>query len=69
MLENDFNYKVIRKLLSSTSGKLPHAQLNKYVADFIFNEDAYKTLLLVYYAGHGSPKSVGDGGHGLTLSG
>ena len=69
VLKTTFNYRVIRKLLSATSGKSPHAQLNKYIADFIYEEDAHRTLLLIYYAGHGGPKSVGNGRHGLTLSG
>ena len=41
----------------------------KFIADFSYYEDAPRTLLLVYYAGHGSPKSSDDGRHGLTLTG
>ena len=69
VFENTFKYKVIRKLLNSKTDKLPHQQLMKYIADFIYNEDEMRTLLLVYYAGHGSPKSADNGDHGLTLSG
>lgn len=64
-----FKYKVTRKLLNSKTDRPPHQQLMKYVADFLYEEDERRTLLLVYYAGHGSPKSADNGDHGLTLSG
>lgn len=69
VLETRFRYKVSRVYLNSNSHQLPHIQLVKYASDFLFAEDAYQTLLLVYYAGHGSPKSSAKGRHGLTLSG
>lgn len=69
VFENIFRYKVTRKLLNSKTNKLPHQQLMKYIADFLYDEDQRRTLLLVYYAGHGSPKSANNGGYGLTLSG
>ena len=69
VLEDTFRYKVIRKLLNSSLDQLPHHQLMKYTADFLWEEDAHGTLLLVYYAGHGSSKSAGNGRHGLTLFG
>ncbi|KAL8710279.1 MAG: hypothetical protein Q9220_005049 [cf. Caloplaca sp. 1 TL-2023] len=43
-----------------------HQQVLKHISDFLYEEDAYQTLLLVYYAGHGSPKPSGDG---ITLTG
>ena len=69
VFENTFKYKVIRKLLNGGTEKLPHQQLMKYIADFLYDEDERGTLLLVYYAGHGGPKSADNGDHGLTLSG
>ena len=69
VLENTFHYKVIRRLLNSNLEQLPHHQLMKYTADFLYEEDAHGTLLLVYYAGHGSSRSAGNGRHGLTLFG
>lgn len=33
------------------------------------DEDGPRTLLLVYYAGHGKPKPIRGGSHGLALTG
>jgi hypothetical protein len=33
-------------------------QINKHLADFVYEEDAEDTLLIIYYAGHGTPDSV-----------
>jgi len=43
------------KFLSMNGGKLPQNQLNKFLADFVYDEDGEKTLLMIYYAGHGLP--------------
>ena len=37
--------------------------------DFLYHEDACQTLLLVYYAGHGSQRTSRQDVQGLTLSG
>jgi hypothetical protein len=31
----------------------PQAEMNKHLADFVYENDAKNTLLIVYYAGHG----------------
>jgi hypothetical protein len=33
-------------------------QINKHLADFVYDEDEEDTLLIIYYAGHGTPDSV-----------
>ncbi len=33
-------------------------QINKHLATFVYDEDDEDTLLIVYYAGHGTPDSV-----------
>ena len=40
----------------------------KFTADFLYEEGTPQTLLLVYYAGHGSPRAFSYGHHGLSLS-
>lgn len=69
MLEQRFRYKVIRQLLDSDSERPAHLQLMRYITEFLWEEDAHQTLLMVYYARHGSPKASEHGHHGLTLSG
>ncbi|KAL8911077.1 MAG: hypothetical protein Q9172_007737 [Xanthocarpia lactea] len=50
-----YNYKVQNVRLKSTGARLPQVQVNKVVADFVYDEDGPSTLLLFYYAGHGVP--------------
>lgn len=45
-----FNYETVRQTL----GKKAKAQVNKFLADFVHEYDHPKTLLIVYYAGHGT---------------
>lgn len=33
-------------------------QVNKHLADFLYEEDAEDTLLIIYYAGHGMSDPV-----------
>ena len=61
-----YHYKVTRSRLKSNEGKLPQVQINKDIATFVWEEDSPSTLLIVYYAGHGTPGLVP--GH-LELSG
>ena len=49
-----FKYKVRRALLT-THGKLPQVQANHHISQFVWDEDSPRTLLIVYYAGHGTP--------------
>ncbi|KAL8732195.1 MAG: hypothetical protein Q9166_002942 [cf. Caloplaca sp. 2 TL-2023] len=54
-LREKYNYKVQNVRLKSNGEKLAQTQVNKSIADFVFDEDGPSTLLLVYYAGHGVP--------------
>lgn len=46
-----YNYNVTRRYIMPD--KLAQVQLSKYVADFVYEFDNEKTLLIIYYAGHG----------------
>ncbi|KAL8942351.1 MAG: hypothetical protein Q9216_001733 [Gyalolechia sp. 2 TL-2023] len=50
-----YRYKVRNIRLKCSGGKLAQVQINKTIADFVYDEDSSSTLLLVYYAGHGTP--------------
>lgn len=50
-----FHYNVHHVCLKSDTGSTPQAQVNKAVANFVEEEDRPKRLLIVYYAGHGTP--------------
>lgn len=69
-LEKSFHYKVSRVLLKNDSGHCPPLHLMRHIIDFILEEDGPRTLLIVYYAGHGVPERSRDyGWGGLTLTG
>ncbi|MCJ1244330.1 hypothetical protein MMC30_001528 [Trapelia coarctata] len=53
-----FHYKLHNECLKSDTGSTPQAQVNKAVADFVAEEDRPKRLLIVYYAGHGTPGNM-----------
>ncbi len=62
-----FNYTVIKRQISGD--KPPAIQLSKYLADFVYTYDNESTLLIVYYAGHGVPKTPGGlhfAGYGIS---
>lgn len=65
VFEDLFNYKVSRVRLSTMIERLPQVQVNHYITNFVFYEDSPATLLIIYYAGHGSP---GNTPGGLELS-
>jgi hypothetical protein len=50
-----YNYHVSHIQLDARSSKRPQVQVNYGVADFVNKEDGEHTLLILYYAGHGSP--------------
>jgi hypothetical protein len=57
---------VTSALIDSRKSNLPQTQANKAVASFVYDNDREGALLIVYYAGHGSPAKVrGD----LRMSG
>ena len=55
LLQETYNYKVRNVRLKSNGNRLAQVQVNKIIADFVYEEDGPSTLLLVYYAGHGTP--------------
>ncbi|KAL8862604.1 MAG: hypothetical protein Q9178_001102 [Gyalolechia marmorata] len=54
-LQETYNYKVRNVRLKNNGNRLPQVQVNKIIADFVYDEDGPSTLLMVYYAGHGTP--------------
>ena len=69
VLENEMHFKVTRALLNNDGKHLAHLQVVHHIVEFLWDEDGPQTLLLFYYAGHGSPKSLRGKSHGLTLTG
>lgn len=70
LFENTFHYKVKRVSLTKDPKHRPALQITRHITDFIWEEDGPKTLLIVYYAGHGAPNPRrGNGWEGLTLTG
>ena len=68
-LEEKMHFKVTRALLTDDGNHPAHFQVVRHIINFIWSEDGPQTLLLFYYAGHGSPKSICGCSHGLTLTG
>lgn len=62
------HFKVTRALLTNDADHGAHLQVEYHIVNFIWAEDGPQTLLLFYYAGHGIPKSMHGGSHGLTLT-
>ncbi|KAL8894256.1 MAG: hypothetical protein Q9192_004478 [Flavoplaca navasiana] len=50
-----YHYKVQNVRLKANGVPIPQVQVNKSIADFVHEEDGPSTLLVVYYAGHGTP--------------
>lgn len=69
VLENKMHFKVTKALLTNDAMHPAHLQVEYHIVNFLWAEDGPQTLLLFYYAGHGSPKSRHGGSHGLTLTG
>lgn len=51
VFEGKYNFTVHHGLI--TQQKSAKHQINSYLAKFVLDEDAEKTLLIIYYAGHG----------------
>ena len=51
----DFGYHATRAHLNENSKKKLQVEVNYEVANFVRKHDGPNTLLIVYYAGHGSP--------------
>ncbi|KAL8775027.1 MAG: hypothetical protein Q9209_000506 [Squamulea sp. 1 TL-2023] len=56
MFRETYNYKVQNVKLNCNGCRLAQVQVNKRIADFVYDEDGPSTLLIVYYAGHGLTK-------------
>ncbi|MCJ1383053.1 hypothetical protein MMC17_006166 [Xylographa soralifera] len=50
-----FSYDIHNITLKAHTGKTAQSQINFVVAKFVSDEDRPKRLLIVYYAGHGTP--------------
>ncbi|KAL8736924.1 MAG: hypothetical protein Q9181_002189 [Wetmoreana brouardii] len=50
-----YKYKVRNVRIQSDGDRLAQVQVNRKIADFVDDEDGSTTLLIVYYAGHGTP--------------
>ncbi|KAI4270249.1 MAG: hypothetical protein L6R38_007192 [Xanthoria sp. 2 TBL-2021] len=55
MFRDTYKYQVQNVRLKSNGDRLPQVLVNKTIADFVYENDGPSTLLLVYYAGHGTP--------------
>ncbi|KAI4092361.1 MAG: hypothetical protein LQ339_007958 [Xanthoria mediterranea] len=55
MFHEIYKYKIQNVRLKSNSSRHPQVEVNKIMAEFVWEEDGPSTLLLVYYAGHGAP--------------
>jgi hypothetical protein len=65
VLKNVYNYNVENVLVDSRLNVLPQIQASQAVANFVAHNDQEDTLLIVYYAGYGSP---GKAPGGLNMS-
>ncbi|MCJ1401715.1 hypothetical protein MMC11_004932 [Xylographa trunciseda] len=55
VFEKVFFYDIHNITLKADTGKTAQSQINFVVAKFVSDEDRPKRLLIVYYAGHGTP--------------
>ena len=56
VFEKRYNYSVRETVLGQDEkGRSPQAQIQKDLANFVWEEDEDQTLLIVYGAGHGIP--------------
>ncbi|KAH0557001.1 hypothetical protein GP486_005211 [Trichoglossum hirsutum] len=53
VFRNIYNYRTTSKLINED--RKAQVQVNKYLSEWVYNEDGENTLLIVYYAGHGVP--------------
>ena len=54
VLSTVYRYKVRKEWLTH-GPQNPQVQMQYHVAKFVMEEDGPRTLLIVYYAGHGKP--------------
>lgn len=62
VFEDRYHFKVLKGILNpgGDKKKAPQKWLQKYLADFVHEEDEKDSLLIVYYAGHGNPGVNGE---------
>lgn len=66
VFEDIYHYKVTTVLIDCQHARTPQVQANFALAEFVMKNDHENSLLIVYYAGHGSPgRDPGD----LRMSG
>jgi hypothetical protein len=58
VFKEDFHYTVVKEQLAGE--KPPGQQFSKFLTDFLWNYDSESTLLIIYYAGHGTPGKKGE---------
>jgi hypothetical protein len=69
LFEDTFHYKVKKALLTKDPLHAPYLQLAHHIINFLWEEDDSNSLLVIYYAGHGTPKPRRGGrSEGLTLT-
>ncbi|KAK8127031.1 uncharacterized protein PG998_002790 [Apiospora kogelbergensis] len=56
LFKNKFMFETTRQVLKKDD-KSPQAQVNHYLAQFVYENDNTNTMLIIYYAGHGRPGS------------
>ena len=61
MFEEDYGFEVHKSVIDSTDG--PRKKLNRDLSSFVFDHDKPDTLLILYYAGHGSAMPAEDSAH------
>jgi hypothetical protein len=55
VFSKQYNYRVYKTQLDITLPTRPQVLINFDVARFVKEQDAEDTLLILYYAGHGTP--------------
>ncbi|KAK8007742.1 hypothetical protein PG989_001732 [Apiospora arundinis] len=54
LFKDKFMFETTRQILTKDS-KSAQAQVNHYLAKFVYENDSSNTMLIIYYAGHGRP--------------
>ncbi|KAK8108540.1 hypothetical protein PG984_014341 [Apiospora sp. TS-2023a] len=55
VFKDKFMFETTRQVLTNDAAKSPQAQVNHYLAQFVYENDSKDTMLIIYYAGHGRP--------------
>ena len=54
-----YNFAVHPVSLRNNTNKLPRHQIHKHVVNFVYDYDSPRSLLIIYFAGHGTPGPIG----------